>query len=122
MISGTSESGTITVAPMSTTVLYLGSTVDSNPVPTAPLYVGATGSPTQVVVDWSAASGAESYSVKRAASPDGAYMTIAMNIPGTTYSDTNVTRGATYYYVVSASNAGGESSAVVKKGLASGAA
>jgi hypothetical protein len=60
-----------------------------------------------VKLTWSASAGAASYNVKRSTST-GTETTIA-NVTATTYSDTTVLNGSTYYYVVSAVNAGGES-------------
>src|SRR5207248_5831140 len=56
LISGTSKSGNVTVAPSSTIALYLSSNVDSAPVPTAPLLLTASGTATQVNLRWRAAS------------------------------------------------------------------
>ncbi|HEX3356897.1 MAG TPA: dockerin type I domain-containing protein [Tepidisphaeraceae bacterium] len=109
LISGANQSGAVMVSPSSTVALYLGSATDPAPVPRAPLYVGASGSPTQVNLTWSAASGATSYNVERALSPTGPYTTIATAINLTSYADINITRGTTYYYVVTGVNANGQS-------------
>jgi hypothetical protein len=59
-------------------------------------------------LSWSASSGATSYNLKRSTTNGGPYTTIAS--PTTTsYTDTGVTNGTTYYYVVSAVNTAGES-------------
>jgi len=59
-------------------------------------------------LSWSASSGATSYNVKRSTTSGGPYTTIAS--PTTTsYTDTGLTNGTTYYYVVSAVNGAGES-------------
>jgi fibronectin type 3 domain-containing protein len=60
-------------------------------------------------VSWTAAANATSYNVKRATVSGGPYTTIAMGVLGTSYSDSGLTAGATYYYVVSAVNPGHES-------------
>ena len=52
---------------------------------------------------WNASSGATSYRVKRATVSGGPYTTIA-SPTSTSYTDTAVTNGTTYYYVVSAVN------------------
>ena len=59
-----------------------------------------------VTLTWSAVPGATNYIVQRAGNSGGPYSPIA-NTTATTYTDTNVTPGMTYFYVVSASNAGG---------------
>jgi cellulose 1,4-beta-cellobiosidase len=77
-------------------------------VPAAPTNVVATGGNGQVGLSWSASSGASSYNVKRSMTSGGPYTTIAS--PTTTsYTDTGVTNGTTYYYVVTAVNTAGES-------------
>jgi uncharacterized protein (TIGR03382 family) len=43
-----------------------------------------------------------SYAVKRSTTPGGPYTIVATGVPTTSYSDTNLGLGATYYYVVSA--------------------
>ena len=77
------------------------------PPPAAPLGLSAVAGDQQVSLSWSASSGATGYTVKRSLSSGGPYASV-----GTTASlsalDTGLTNGTTYYYVVSASNAGGE--------------
>ncbi|MCE5286952.1 MAG: hypothetical protein LLG02_14060 [Pelosinus sp.] len=63
----------------------------------------------QVALSWTAVSGATGYNVKRSTTAGGPYTTIASNTPGTSYIDTSVTNGTTYYYVVTAITANGES-------------
>ena len=58
----------------------------------------------QTTLSWSSVANAASYNVKRAAVSGGSYTTIATGITGTSYTDTTVTAGSTYYYVVSAVN------------------
>jgi Bacterial alpha-L-rhamnosidase 6 hairpin glycosidase domain/Alpha-L-rhamnosidase N-terminal domain/Bacterial alpha-L-rhamnosidase C-terminal domain/Bacterial alpha-L-rhamnosidase concanavalin-like domain/F5/8 type C domain/Protein of unknown function (DUF642) len=72
---------------------------------------GLTASPGnhQVSLTWSNASGATSYNVKRAAVSGGPYSIIANGVAGSNYTDSAVTNGGTYYYVVSANTAGAES-------------
>jgi hypothetical protein len=77
------------------------------PAPSAPTIYSITTNIGQVTLTWSAVTGATSYHVKRSTSA-GAETTIA-DVAGTTYTDTNVLGGTTYYYVVSALNSGGES-------------
>jgi fibronectin type 3 domain-containing protein len=76
--------------------------------PVAPLNLTATGGNQQVSLAWTASTGATSYNVKRAASNGGPYTTVA-SPAGTSYTDTNVTNGTAYYYVVTAVNAAGQS-------------
>lgn len=77
------------------------------PPPPAPTGLTATAGNAQVVLTWTAAPGAASYYVKRSLTPGGPYTTIAGLSP-TTYTNTGLENGRTYYYVVSANNLGGE--------------
>ena len=60
-----------------------------------------------ISLTWSMSPGATGYDIKRSLSHGGPYTTIVSN-NATSYSDTSVSSGTTYYYVVSAFNAGGE--------------
>ncbi|MCX6928720.1 MAG: hypothetical protein NT154_36730 [Verrucomicrobia bacterium] len=62
----------------------------------------------QVSLTWSASAGASGYNVKRSPSSLGPFATIA-NTASTNFTDGSVLNGTTYYYVVSAVGAGGES-------------
>jgi len=75
--------------------------------PSAPGALVATPSYGQVSLTWSAVSGATNYYVKRSQTSGGPYTKLA-GTTVTTYIDTNVLNGSTYFYVVSASNGGGE--------------
>jgi fibronectin type 3 domain-containing protein len=72
---------------------------------------GLTAVPNDSVVNlsWTALSGATSYNINRAAVSGGPYTTIstAGAVTGTTYSDTPVVNGTTYYYAISAQTAAG---------------
>ena len=70
------------------------------PVPTG--LTARLESNSQVTLSWTAAPGATSYRVKRSLNSGGPYTMIAENIAGTSHTDTAVSRGLTYYYVVSA--------------------
>jgi beta-glucanase (GH16 family) len=72
------------------------------PAPAAPVGVTATGEVGQVVLAWSAVSGATSYNVERSTVSGGPYTNVASGVTGATDTDTSVTNGTTYYYVVSA--------------------
>lgn len=76
--------------------------------PGAPTNLFATASNALVVLTWNASGAATNYNVKRSLTSGSGYATIA-SLASTNYSDTAVTNGRTYYYVVSASNALGES-------------
>jgi fibronectin type 3 domain-containing protein len=76
--------------------------------PVAPANLAATGGDQQVSLTWTASTGATSYNVKRATTNGGPYTTMA-SPAGSTYTDTAVSNGTTYYYVVTAVNTIGES-------------
>jgi fibronectin type 3 domain-containing protein len=76
--------------------------------PAAPTGLQATAGNAQVSLTWTASTGATSYHVKRSTTSGGPYTQVAA--PTTTSdSDTGLTNGTTYYYVVSALNSAGES-------------
>ncbi|HWK05041.1 MAG TPA: cellulose binding domain-containing protein [Puia sp.] len=76
----------------------------------APVPVGVTAasvSPSQINLSWTSSLSAATYNVKRATASGGPYTTIA-NPATTSYSDTALVDTTTYYYVISAVNAIGE--------------
>src|SRR5262245_25968616 len=77
--------------------------------PETPTGLTAHGDDSKVVLTWSAALGATRYNVKRSLTPGGPYSSIDAAVHGTTFTDTGLTNGIPYYYVVSASNSQGES-------------
>lgn len=79
-------------------------------VPEAPASVIATAvSGTQVNISWSSVPDATSYSVYRSGQTGTPYTyTVSAGTTATTVTDTTVTSGATYYYVVAGANSFGE--------------
>jgi fibronectin type 3 domain-containing protein len=78
------------------------------PPPPTPASLVATGANAQVNLSWNASAGATSYHVKRGTSSGGPYTQISAPTTNS-FTDTGLTNGTTYYYVVSALNAAGES-------------
>jgi cellulose 1,4-beta-cellobiosidase len=78
-------------------------------VPAAPAGLTATAGNAQVALSWTASSGATGYNVKRATTSGGPYTTVASGVTATSYTNTGLTNGTAYYYVVSAVNSAGES-------------
>jgi murein DD-endopeptidase MepM/ murein hydrolase activator NlpD len=89
-------------------------------VPNAPAGLTATSGDGQVALKWNAVSNAAYYTLKRSTTSGGPYAAVpgseltpspspfAMGLTGTSYTNTGLTNGTTYYYVVSASNSVGE--------------
>jgi chitin-binding protein len=78
-------------------------------VPAAPTGLAATAGDAQVQLTWNASSGATSYNVKRSTTNGGPYSNVATANTATTFTNTGLTNGTAYYYVVTAVNASGES-------------
>jgi hypothetical protein len=86
-------------------------TVTGTAAPTLPAvpsaFTAAAGN-ASVALAWTASSGATSYHVKRATASGGPYTQVAAP-NAAAYTDTGLTNGTPYYYVVSAVDAAGES-------------
>ena len=81
------------------------------PAPAAPTGLTATAESNGfITLDWSAVPSADSYFVKRATTPGGAYSIVSAPV-GTHFIDTGVSYGTTYYYVVTAVNLADQSAA-----------
>jgi fibronectin type 3 domain-containing protein len=76
--------------------------------PAAPANLQATAGNAQVMLTWSASASGTSYNVKRSTTSGGPYA-ILSSPTVTSFTDTGLTNGTTYYYVVSALNSAGES-------------
>jgi len=78
--------------------------------PSAPTGLTATAGTAQVALAWSATSGASSYNAYRSTTVGGEGSTaIATGITSTTYTNTGLTNGTTYFYKVAAVNSFGTS-------------
>ena len=78
-------------------------------IPPAPTNLTATPANQQITLSWQPSVGATSYKLKKSLITGGPY-TLVTTIPtGTSYADTGLTNGTTYYYVVTALNSAGES-------------
>lgn len=80
--------------------------------PAAPSSLTATGMyGGQIILSWGAGAGAgaTSYNLKRSLLSGGPYVTVATGVTAAGYTNSGLVFNATYYYVVSAVNASGES-------------
>jgi len=81
--------------------------VRSAPVFLSPFGLTAKSGIASVNLSWTVTTGATSYNIKRALTTGGPYTPVSTpgSITGTTYTDSGLTNGTTYYYVVSGVNA-----------------
>ena len=79
------------------------------PIPAAPTGITATAGDTQVSLSWTASANATSYHVKRSTTSGSGYTQVGAPTTAS-FTDTGLTNGTTYFYVVTAVNASGESS------------
>jgi fibronectin type 3 domain-containing protein len=77
--------------------------------PDRPTGLTASAGDAQVVLSWDAVVGATNYFVKQALVSGGSYTAIQTNGTSLAYTNTGLSNGTLYYYVVSAANAAGES-------------
>jgi len=78
--------------------------------PATPTGLTATAGNAQVALGWTASSGATSYNVYRGTTAGGESATaVATGVTTTSYTNTGLTNGTTYFYKVAAVNAGGTS-------------
>jgi len=84
--------------------------VTGSSAPAAPTNLTATAGNAQAVLAWSGSSGATSYNIYRGSVSGGESPTaIATGITTTTYTNTGLTNGDTYFYTVAAVNSSGTS-------------
>ena len=99
----TATSPGLTSATLNLTVLA------TNAAPAVPSNLAVSGSNGQIQLTWPISFGATTYNIKRSSVSGGPYATLA-SFTAISYVDATVFPGGTYYYVVSAVNANGESS------------
>jgi regulation of enolase protein 1 (concanavalin A-like superfamily) len=78
-------------------------------IPSAPTGLTASSNTAQVSLAWTAVPGATSYHIQRSSANGGPYTIVATVLATVNYTDTAIANGASYYYVVTAVNASGES-------------
>ena len=92
-----------------TSVVSATTLAPSRPAAPSGLTAAATQQKGRIALAWQASSGATSYTVKRATISGGPYATVASGVTTTTYTNAGLKSRTTYYYVVTAVNAAGES-------------
>jgi fibronectin type 3 domain-containing protein len=80
-----------------------------NVIPPSPTNLAASGGNAQVALSWNSSPGAAGYNLLRSTASGGPYSTIATGTTATSYTDTGLTNGTTYFYVVQAVNSAGAS-------------
>jgi fibronectin type 3 domain-containing protein len=105
--NGTIDDFRIYAHALTAAQIYSLATTAVPPAPTAPAATAA--STTQINLTWSAGAGATGYNVYRGTTTGGPYALVGTNVSTTSFSDTGLIYGTTYYYVVTSLNAGGES-------------
>jgi fibronectin type 3 domain-containing protein len=111
-VSGVTKSYTFTMPPGSMYILQVPMTgawsSSGEPVPPVPTSLSASAGNAEVTLTWAASEGATGYNVLRGTVTGGPYTQIGTST-SVAYTDTTVTNGTTYYYVVQATNPGGAS-------------
>ena len=111
LVSSTNSTGPIGLTASSPGLAPATLTLQANPTnspPPTPTNLTASGGNGQASLYWGLSFGATSYNLKRAPVSGGPYTTLA-NSTAVGFNDTGLTNATTYYYVVSALNAYGES-------------
>ena len=103
-----SGSGSATVQALSSGVTATATVSVTAAAPATPTNFKATAGNGQVVLTWTASSGATSYSLYRS-TLSGQETLYKSGLTGTSFTDTGLTNGTTYYYEIQALNAGGQS-------------
>ena len=106
-VANNSVSTTVPSQSITLFVIPAGSTLSA---PSAPTGLAATVGNGTVNLTWNASGGATSYVVKRGLASSGPFAAIAtLGTSPTSYTDSGLTNGTTYYYVVSGANSAGSS-------------
>ncbi|MES2657943.1 MAG: rhamnogalacturonan lyase B N-terminal domain-containing protein [Verrucomicrobiota bacterium] len=105
-ISGSGATGFLSAGYSIDSIDFYQGAAQTLSLPAAPANPVATGTNGQIHVSWNAVGSATGYILQRAPVSGGPYVTVASGI-ATSYTDTAVTNGTTYYYTVRGSNSSG---------------
>ena len=106
-VANNSVSATVPSQSITLFVIPSGGTVSA---PSAPTGLAATVGNGTVNLTWNGAGGATSYTVKRGIASGGPYATVGtVGSSPTSFTDSGLTNGTTYYYVVTGTNSAGTS-------------
>ena len=99
VVTASNSAGTSAISPQDSAT--------TQPAPSAPTGLSALPGNGQATLLWIASGSATSYNVKRSTSSGSGYVMVT-NVTGTSFVDTGLANGTTYYYVVAAVSAAGE--------------
>ncbi len=106
-VANNSISATVPSQSITLFVIPAGSTLSA---PSAPTGLAATVGNGTVTLTWNGAGGATSYTVKRGVASGGPYVTAGtVGSAPTSFTDSGLINGTTYYYVVTGTNSAGTS-------------
>jgi hypothetical protein len=81
----------------------------SSPLPDTPTGLVVIGGDTQATLTWNTSTNAASYNLKRSTTNGGPYAIVGSSLSSPTFTDTGLTDGIIYYYIVTSINPVGES-------------
>ena len=95
------------VTPVNAAGIATNASVTVVAPPTAPSSLSAVAGDSQVTLTWTAVANTTGYFIYRGTSSGNETTTVIGNYTGTSFTNTGLADGTTYYYVVTATNAGG---------------
>ena len=107
--TGTPQGAGVHIGPLPNVAAAIQQ-LNTTAIPAAPTNLAATAGNAQASLTWTASAGATSYSVLRGTTNGGPYSTtVATGLTTTSFVNTGLTNGTTYFYVARATNAAGTS-------------